>query len=352
MVDTGTGEDVVLVKVGETIEGRTETTNQLSFVISVNADGEVSLDQQRSIVHPDPTDPNESITLADDSLITLSVTATDGDGDSHTVADPINIAQNFLFFDDAPAITTVTDPLNIANTGPTPSGSGSFVYSVGADTNGDFDDISVAGFTVSVNGVPIVLPPGALVEGVEDASAANYTFSFDYDTGAGGTETATGTLVFHKTGPEAGTYEVTLTSGPVSGFTVLGTGSESTSFEEYDLNGGAPEVIVAALDTDLFAQFTAFSRGSSPPPNLQTDDNNPATPPAPNNAWLEGEVFTSAVANPQASNSDAGVNGNTMDSGEVLDFDLFHGSRINSDLTAVPDLGRDDVHAIVPVCRR
>ena len=111
LVDTLTGEDVILVKNGETVEGRTVTTNALVFVISVNAAGEVSLDQQRSIVHPDPADPNESITLADDSLITLSLTATDGDGDLHTVADPINIAQNFVFFDDAPSTFNPQDAI-------------------------------------------------------------------------------------------------------------------------------------------------------------------------------------------------------------------------------------------------
>ncbi|HJS41506.1 MAG TPA: DUF5801 repeats-in-toxin domain-containing protein, partial [Sphingomicrobium sp.] len=102
LFDTATGEEIVLVKVGETIEGRTDTTNQLSFVISVNADGELSLDQQRAIIHDDEMDPNDVETMDADSLITLSVTATDADGDSVTVEDPINIAQNFLFFDDGP----------------------------------------------------------------------------------------------------------------------------------------------------------------------------------------------------------------------------------------------------------
>ena len=34
--------------------------------------------------------------------------------------------------------------------------------------------------------------------GVETATTASYTFSFEYDTGAGGTATANGTLVFDK----------------------------------------------------------------------------------------------------------------------------------------------------------
>ena len=91
----------------------------------------MSLDQSRSIVHADPTNPNDSIYFLADNLITLSVTATDGDGDTATVAAPINIAQNFMFLDDGPAITSASN-INIQNSGDV-AHTGAFVYNLGAD---------------------------------------------------------------------------------------------------------------------------------------------------------------------------------------------------------------------------
>ncbi|WP_414868209.1 DUF5801 repeats-in-toxin domain-containing protein, partial [Pseudomonas sp. IT-194MI4] len=63
----------------------------------------------RAMVHPDPTNPDDSKTLTSDNLVTLTATITDKDGDSAHAT--LNIGQNLVFKDDGPSIsTTGTEP--------------------------------------------------------------------------------------------------------------------------------------------------------------------------------------------------------------------------------------------------
>ncbi|MFL8986953.1 DUF5801 repeats-in-toxin domain-containing protein [Pseudomonas sp. QLc11A] len=110
LTDTASGETVNLSLNGTVVEGRTATGNQLVFTVSVAADGSVTLDQLRAVVHPDPTNPDDSTSLASDNLVTLTATKTDGDGDSAQAT--LNIGQNLVFKDDGPSISTI-------GTGPT-----------------------------------------------------------------------------------------------------------------------------------------------------------------------------------------------------------------------------------------
>ncbi|WP_458374061.1 DUF5801 repeats-in-toxin domain-containing protein [Pseudomonas laurylsulfatiphila] len=104
LTDTASGETVNLSLNGTVVEGRTATGNQLVFTVSVAADGSVTLDQLRAVVHPDPTNPDDSTSLTSDNLVTLTATKTDGDGDSAQAT--LNIGQNLVFKDDGPSITT------------------------------------------------------------------------------------------------------------------------------------------------------------------------------------------------------------------------------------------------------
>ncbi|WP_259331205.1 DUF5801 repeats-in-toxin domain-containing protein, partial [Pseudomonas sp. FW305-56] len=72
LTDTATGEAVNLSLNGAVVEGRTATTNLLVFTVSVAANGDVTLDQIRAVVHPDATNPDDSKTLTSDSLVTLT----------------------------------------------------------------------------------------------------------------------------------------------------------------------------------------------------------------------------------------------------------------------------------------
>ncbi|WP_160727809.1 beta strand repeat-containing protein [Qipengyuania vulgaris] len=101
LVDTASGEAVVATLVGGTIEGRTESGGELVFTITVDADGNVELTQERAVVHADETDPDDATGLPG-NLVTLTATVTDGDGD--TADATANIGGAFSFRDDGPAI--------------------------------------------------------------------------------------------------------------------------------------------------------------------------------------------------------------------------------------------------------
>ncbi len=104
LTDTATGEVVNLSLKGGVVEGRTATTDQLVFTVSVAANGDVTLDQQRAVVHADATNPDDATTLSADDLVTLTATITDKDGDSQSAT--LNIGQNLVFEDDGPSISS------------------------------------------------------------------------------------------------------------------------------------------------------------------------------------------------------------------------------------------------------
>lgn len=96
LVDTATGSHVFLFLNSGVVEGRAGTdataaaSGPLVFTVSAAANGDVTLDQMRAVVHPDTTNPDDSKTLSADNLVTLTGTITDKDGD-HTSA-TLNIA--------------------------------------------------------------------------------------------------------------------------------------------------------------------------------------------------------------------------------------------------------------------
>nr|WP_298929934.1 DUF5801 repeats-in-toxin domain-containing protein [uncultured Erythrobacter sp.] len=106
LVDTATNESVVLTVNAGVVEGRTSGTGELVFTVSVDAAGEVTLDQQRAVKHADTNDDNDAATLSAANLITLSATIIDSDGDTATAT--ANIAGAMTFLDDGPDLSNVT----------------------------------------------------------------------------------------------------------------------------------------------------------------------------------------------------------------------------------------------------
>src|SRR6185436_2701163 len=87
------------------IEGHVgSAAGALAFTVSVNASGDVTLDQIRALQHPNPANPDDSVTLSADNLVTLTATAHDFDGDTDTAT--LNIGTNLNFEDDGPSIST------------------------------------------------------------------------------------------------------------------------------------------------------------------------------------------------------------------------------------------------------
>ncbi|WP_219847841.1 DUF5801 repeats-in-toxin domain-containing protein [Pseudomonas frederiksbergensis] len=175
LTDTATGETVNLSLNGTVVEGRTATTNLLVFTVSVAANGDVTLDQQRAVVHPDPNNPDDSTSLTSDDLVTLTATITDKDGDSAHAT--LNIGQNLVFEDDGPSIsTTGTEPVltvdeTVLATDDTQSFTANFSSAFGADGAGTLTYAlgvvaGASGLTDTATGEAVNLSlNGAVVEG-------------------------------------------------------------------------------------------------------------------------------------------------------------------------------------------
>ncbi|CAI8727442.1 hypothetical protein EMIT053CA3_130001 [Pseudomonas donghuensis] len=175
LTDTASGEAVNLSLNGTVVEGRTATTNQLVFTVSVAANGDVTLDQLRAVVHPDATDPDDSTSLSADNLVTLTATKTDGDGDSAQAT--LNIGQNLVFKDDGPSISTTGTELTLTvdetvlTTDATQNFAANFTSAFGADGAGTLTYAlgvvaGASGLTDSATGEAVNLSlNGGVVEG-------------------------------------------------------------------------------------------------------------------------------------------------------------------------------------------
>ncbi|MBD9415081.1 retention module-containing protein [Pseudomonas sp. PDM16] len=219
LTDTLTGEAVVLVMNGNMLEGRTETTGELVFTLSVDAAGTLTLDQDRSVVHP-TSDPDEAIFLGP-NLVSLTATVTDGDGDQDSVS--VDIGPGISFRDDAPEaandvlgevsrgaqdvnIGTVNDLLNNDN--------------YGADGESASSPIQIVGLGSQGGSVTIDIDGNLIYTAAPGASAGTETFTYSIVDGDGDSATAT--------------FEITLTGKDPQG------GQASNAVDEDGLPQGLP----------------------------------------------------------------------------------------------------------------
>jgi len=103
--DVATGQSVRLFLNHGVVEGRT-WGGDLVFTVSVDGNGQVTLDQIRAIEHSDHHNPNDAMSLAQSDLISIMQTSTitDRDGDTATDSSSINIGRAIAFKDDGPSI--------------------------------------------------------------------------------------------------------------------------------------------------------------------------------------------------------------------------------------------------------
>ncbi|PKB14783.1 T1SS-143 domain-containing protein [Novosphingobium kunmingense] len=259
LVDTLSGQNVNLVMNGNVVEGRTATSNLLVFTVSVDGSGNVTLDQIRAVVHTPNNGPNDTASLSADTLVTLTGTFTDADGDVATAT--ANIGQNLVFTDDAPTLAIgPTDPV-ISRTA-----TGDFTLNIGADARAASalvdSYVNVVLSSGSVNGQPITVTSiGELTPTTNTSSLVTYAFAFTYDRDpvAAGYQTATngGTISLNT---QTGDYTVTLDSAVATSLTVqTNAGSViRTTFDNEDNPGvsSGPEVTVAQLLPNFFVQFS------------------------------------------------------------------------------------------------
>jgi hypothetical protein len=158
LIDTLSGENVVLSLNNGVVEGRTATGNALVFTVSVNnvsssADfGKVTLTQSRAVKHDDPTDPDEpgasAATLSAANLVTLTRTdtITDADGDTDTDFKTLELGKSLLFKDDGPTGFNIGNIVGFSNS--TTPQVGQWSLAPGAD---GADDIAIV--ALDQNGV-------------------------------------------------------------------------------------------------------------------------------------------------------------------------------------------------------
>ena len=270
--------------------------------------GDYSVTQNAAIEHAAGNDENNQ-------EFTLAYRVTDGDGDIADGSLAINVD------DDTPIVNAVSH-LVFANELSTTGATGTYDYSIGADSrstysalNSDFSMINLAGLVGAV-----AISDTSVVWAAEDDNSASFDFSFKYAANPltpSVLDDASGTLVFDK---DAGTYTVTL-DDPIDSFTVLTT-SSTVSSESYNIDGSAasqPEIVVSKLADDFFVRFTAFEEtGGSIPVDLQTSNGD--------TAFVNGETFTADQAWVSISGTENGVASDTLQSGEVLNMDFYTAS--------------------------
>ncbi|WKY27848.1 DUF5801 repeats-in-toxin domain-containing protein [Pseudomonas donghuensis] len=212
LTDSATGEAVNLSLNGGVVEGRTATTNQLVLTVSVAANGDVTLDQLRAVIHPDATNPDDSTSLASDNLVTLTATKTDKDGDSAQAT--LNIGQNLMIKDDGPALAFG----NLIGTGSVLAQYGFWSKSAGADglgatglnislVNGQFTLVRPDNTTTTGTGTLTELVPSPDVNGAYQFAG---TLTGDFDNNAA---TANTTVDYTLTAFANGSYALDLVQG-------------------------------------------------------------------------------------------------------------------------------------------
>ncbi|MCQ4348610.1 DUF5801 domain-containing protein, partial [Pseudomonas stutzeri] len=245
------------------VEGRTATTNLLVFTVSVAANGDVTLNQIRAVVHPDATDHDDAKTLAADELVTLTATKTDKDGDSAQAT--LNIGQNLVFKDDGPSLAFG----NLVGTGTTLAQYGYWSMAAGADgvgtsglditlVNGQFTLVRPNGTTTTGTGTLTELSPSP------DGGAYRFggTLTGDFDNNAATADTS---IDYTLTAFADGTYALDLVQGFSS--TIVRSSADGS------LDAGGPDPVrTLTIGTEQIVFFTA----------------NPLAPPTGDNSILTG----------------------------------------------------------------
>ncbi|RWC66977.1 MAG: hypothetical protein EOS29_02740 [Mesorhizobium sp.] len=363
--DTLSGDNILLrVNLNGEVEGYLENdTATVAFLISVDENtGEVTLTQDRSIIHNDPADPVESgasaAVLAAADLVTLTATATDGDGDTDVAT--ANIGTAFTFEDDGPTITVPFDGdasgggsdgthETLANTAGA-TASGAFGYDIGADarpdlyydaTHSDFVDsngdpldgvqIALTGTITGGGGGNLITSDVTLASETDLLATFNFTFTYDADPAAGEqTGTAIGTLVFDK---DDSTYTITLTD-PLEGFSFDLIHTSQLLFKLPTGNTGHPQIVVEQLqaddgatpnvDEDFYVQFTGNLVNKANPFGLTADGEGKSDPFDSTFAFGAHDMVSNANETwVSATQSTNGVAGDTIQKGELLTLRFF-----------------------------
>lgn len=288
LVDTLSGHGVFLYMDGDDVVGKVgsslttaDSNGAEVFRISVDASGNVTLDQSRAVVHGDPNASNESVSMSAADLVTLTATVSDSDTDS--ASQVANIGTSFSFLDDEPTMTGHVNPAD------------NYVQVANSINSSDADSFTL---TPGNDGISSATGLGYTIVGPADSSG-DYRWSYTDGTHTSIIETYKGANLFSLSLDAAtGNYTMTmLGSLPYSQLNLdtnnIKAGGPTGSIDVGTLNNGGD-----------YVEISGTAGGS--------------------------------VGNVNASNGNVGVNNGNLDGGESLSFSLF-----SSGGTLIPFYGLD-----------
>ena len=196
LIDSITGNSVMLAKVGSDVLGQVDEGGTLKtvFKIEVETDGMITFTQERAVMHADGNDPDDSTGLTPIAdLITLTASIQDGDKDPWSLTQ--DITSSFIIEDDGPKImATGEGKALIVDESSLPSGSDA--TSAAEKASGDFSTIFTGAFGADRDGditVDLALHDNAaaLDSGLIDTLTGNIVWLFKEDSDIVGRQGAT-----------------------------------------------------------------------------------------------------------------------------------------------------------------
>jgi hypothetical protein len=280
----------------------------------------MTLTQYRAMVQPDGTNPDgsEGVFLNND-LIGVTLTVTDGDNDQASTTVHLNGVVEFL--DDGPTLLASSNLVysNTANGAGGVGGTGIYHYSIGSDGRTSYDSTHSDFLPITLSGSvgPNAIQNASATWFSETSTAAVFHIAFDYQANPSDPTLThdTGTLTFDKVD---GTYTLVLDQ-PINSFTIIDT-ANGLSFVGYQpgtntVDTTQPGVMVTEVTSSFWVQFTGDETKNPGTPHLLTSDNN--------TTFTNGELVHAVDSYVSVSGSSNGVAGDTIQSGEVLDFNFY-----------------------------
>ena len=262
--DSATGASVLLSKsLGGEVFGTINSGATVVFKLTVDSAGKVTLDQQRSLIHPDASDPNDPVYLTplqgDKQLISLvkSITTIDMDDDPLIENIYLDLTTALEFRDDGPTAKNDTDALASGSNGPESgnviSGVGTTSGALGVDLSGadapaTISAISGAGGTDSTpgNGLSIAGSYGNL----NIDTVGNYTYNRTPGSQDNVNDVFTYTLKDSDGDLSTATLTINIPSGP-SFIVGSPTGDSNGSSDPWTVTGDGNGIINGSANSDI-----------------------------------------------------------------------------------------------------
>lgn len=293
------------------------TADNTVFDLSVNTSGVVTLNQYAQINHPTPGSDSDfesqTVTLSN-GLVSLTATATieDYDTDSDSDSETIDLGGNIVFSDQGPAVNAIS---NLSGPNLADPIYGTYDFSVGADLVNNDEPTGIVLKTLSgttANGRPISAT--SVTWKSETDTLVNYSFGFKYyaSPDADALQDASGVVVFNKTN---GTYLFDI-SAPLMGEVTYSTSTPVDSYYYDTMGNKSPEIVVQKYGDDFYGVLTG--QASSPPSRTDT------LVSGSDHTYAIGESWSnSATAYVNVATDTLGVNSDTVQAGELLNFDFY-----------------------------